>query len=111
MARIQLLEGFYEATNRKVRRDAASLQANKLIVFSNRTTLRSFLFQTVYRGEQLKQWSERSIMLQRWRRVLDRYPTFNASAFHGKQPADRSARRARRDGKMFARNSNTTRNR
>jgi hypothetical protein len=67
------------------------------IVFSNHTKLESFFFQTVYQGDHLKQWAEvsllirsnlltttfqRSKMLQRWRQVIDRYPTFNATAFH-----------------------------
>ncbi|KAI6208584.1 SSD domain-containing protein [Aphelenchoides besseyi] len=49
---------------------------------NNHTTLESFFFQTTYHGDHLKKWSERSMMLQRWRRVIDRYPTFNASAYH-----------------------------
>ncbi|KAI6225070.1 SSD domain-containing protein [Aphelenchoides fujianensis] len=54
----------------------------KLRTEDNHTRLESFFFQTTYHGDHLKQWAERSRMLQRWRRVIDRYPTFNASAYH-----------------------------
>lgn len=51
-------------------------------MFRNHTSLDSFFFQTVYQGEHLKLWAQRSQMLQRWRQVVDRYPTFNATVFH-----------------------------
>lgn len=83
MARIQLLEGLLENRDSKVSILVIERTDKEDVGCSNKTQLRSFLFQTVYQGEQLKIWAERTLLLQRWRRVIDGYPTFNASAYHG----------------------------
>lgn len=51
------------------------------LTFSDNTVLDRFFFNTVYQGDHLKTWSERSMLLQRLRHVVDKYPMFNATAY------------------------------
>ncbi|CAI4229885.1 unnamed protein product [Auanema sp. JU1783] len=44
--------------------------------------LEKFFFTAGFHGENLKIWSNRGVMLQEWRKVVDKYPDFGASVFH-----------------------------
>uniref|UniRef100_A0A915BRB8 SSD domain-containing protein n=2 Tax=Parascaris univalens TaxID=6257 RepID=A0A915BRB8_PARUN len=46
-------------------------------------SLNKFFFTTGYYGEQLKEWTERGILLNKWRAVIDQYrDEFNVSVYH-----------------------------
>ncbi|VDN02756.1 unnamed protein product [Thelazia callipaeda] len=49
----------------------------------NETTghLRKFIFTTSYYGENLKEWPERGVLLNKWRSVIDKYNEFNVSVY------------------------------
>ncbi|CAG9538028.1 unnamed protein product [Cercopithifilaria johnstoni] len=43
--------------------------------------LLKFFFTTAYYGENLKDWPERGIMLNKWRNIIDKYREFNVTVF------------------------------
>ncbi|KAL3998475.1 Patched family protein [Acanthocheilonema viteae] len=40
-----------------------------------------FFFTTAYYGENLKNWPERGVMLNKWRNIIDKYKEFNVTVF------------------------------
>ncbi|VDK89164.1 unnamed protein product [Litomosoides sigmodontis] len=40
-----------------------------------------FFFTTAYHGENLKEWPERGVMLNKWRNIIDKYREFNVTVF------------------------------
>jgi multidrug efflux pump subunit AcrB len=52
------------------------------LIFRNHTQLDRFFFQCAYKGEKLAEWNERGHLLKKWRQIVDKYPTFDASVFN-----------------------------
>ncbi|KAI6189429.1 SSD domain-containing protein [Aphelenchoides bicaudatus] len=54
----------------------------KLHTESNHTTLDRFFFQCAYKGKKLREWNERGKLLLRWRQIVDKFSSFNATVFN-----------------------------
>ena len=58
-----------------------SFVAHKSNVCSRGRRVRSFFFMTGYSGDLLADWSQRHLLLESWRRVVNDFPSLNATVY------------------------------